>query len=169
MTDYPTKSQCKRHPFATFSNQYAIVTGSSTGIGKAIAMELATAGCNVLVHCNNSVAAAEKVVQKIRERGVQSDLIIADISNEQGLQHLFETAFKTFPNLDLWVNNAGIDLLTGDNAKLDSPSKLQALYETDIRSTVLLGQRGWRSVFQKQARSNPQHRLGSSRPWHGGT
>ena len=137
--------------FASLKGRYAIVTGSSSGIGKSMAVEFARAGCHVLVHCFRSVDKAKVVVKEIRELGVESDLLTADISNKEEISKLVSNAFEKFPKLDIWVNNAGVDLLTDEKAKLEYDQKLDVLFETDVRSAVLLSRQVGEKFFENQS------------------
>jgi 3-oxoacyl-[acyl-carrier protein] reductase len=125
-------------PFADLSGRKAVVTGSSSGIGRAVALEFARAGADVVVHCRNSTAAAERVAAEIRDlcRGVH--VLTADLGRSDQLPAFCEAAWRCFGSVDLWMNNAGVDLLTGEGAKLAYSEKLARLLEVDIQSTVLL-------------------------------
>lgn len=69
--------------FALLSGKRILVTGSSTGIGRAIVLECAQAGADVVVNCRRSVDRAEAVAVEARMLGVQADVILADVSDEQ--------------------------------------------------------------------------------------
>jgi len=84
------------------SSKIAIVTGASRGIGKAIAVELASGGATVIVNYNRNAEAAEAVASEIGGVAVQ-----ADISTEQGCDALIQAATEA-GGLDILVNNAGI-------------------------------------------------------------
>ncbi len=116
----------------------AVVTGSSTGIGRAIALELACGGADVAVHCHTSIDAAREVAAEIGELGRESLVSVADVSRETGRRQLLDDVFDQWPNLDIWINNAGADILTGDDADLPYPDKLQRLWNVDVVGTVLL-------------------------------
>lgn len=124
--------------FCNLSDKKAIVTGSSSGIGKAIALELADAGADVLVHYRNSELAAKQAVKQIQDRGRKSAAISADLSLLESYGAFIDQAFQEWGTLDLWINNAGADLLTGSESKLDYARKLEKLFEVDVRGTVLL-------------------------------
>ena len=126
-----------------------VVTGSSTGIGRAIALELAAAGADVVVHCRQSIDQAEEVAAEIQSIGRWAGVIQGDAGNVAELGNLIDAAWETLGGIDVWVNNAGVDLLTGDTAKLSYEDKLEALFDIDVRSTVLLSKMvGERMVAQ---------------------
>lgn len=125
-------------PFADLSGRKAVVTGSSSGIGRAVALEFARAGADVVVHCRNSAAAAERVAAEIRDLGRRVQVLTADLSSAGQLPAFCEAAWRCFGSVDLWMNNAGVDLLTGEGTKLGYSEKLARLLDVDIQSTVLL-------------------------------
>jgi 3-oxoacyl-[acyl-carrier protein] reductase len=125
-------------PFGDLSGRRALVTGASSGIGRAIALELAAAGADVLVHCRGSVSAGEEVVAACRKGGRRSVLLTAEFSTVDALGPLIDRAWNEWQGLDLLVNNAGADLLTGPDARLDYTRKLDRLLDIDVRGTLLL-------------------------------
>ncbi len=86
----------------------AIVTGSSRGIGRAIALELAQRGAQVVVNYHRNAEAAAEVVAAIQEEGGQAMAVQADVSDLTQSQALVKTALETYGRLDILVNNAGI-------------------------------------------------------------
>ena len=125
-------------PFADLTGLRAVVTGSSSGIGRAIAVEFARGGADVVVHCRRSEAAARAVVEEIRGLGRSAELLVADLALEAELTQFVDRAWSCFGALEIWVNNAGVDLLTGSDARLPYAAKAQKLWEVDVRATVLL-------------------------------
>jgi 3-oxoacyl-[acyl-carrier protein] reductase len=126
----------------------ALVTGSTSGIGLAIARAMASAGADVIVHGRSASEAAEAtsrqkrvdaVADGIRQRGVQSVGILADLGDPHACAGLVERAWQAWQSLDIWINNAGADTLTGPAATWSFEQKLQALWEVDVRATMLLG------------------------------
>ena len=85
----------------------AIVTGASRGIGRAIALDLAARGANVVVNYNSSEAAAQDVVKAIEALGAKAMAVKADVSKLDEANALIKTALDAFGNLDILVNNAG--------------------------------------------------------------
>jgi 2-amino-4-hydroxy-6-hydroxymethyldihydropteridine diphosphokinase len=116
----------------------ALVTGSTSGIGRAIALELAAAGADVIVHGRHSREAAEEVAARVRRAGVRGGVLLADLTDLGGRERLVEAAWGLWQGLDIWVNNAGADTLTGQAARWPFERKLQALLDLDVTATILL-------------------------------
>jgi 3-oxoacyl-[acyl-carrier protein] reductase len=88
--------------------QVAIVTGASRGIGRAIALALATEGAKVAVNYASSANAAEEVVAEIVSKGGEAIAVHADVSHEAEVDSLIKSAINTWGRVDVLVNNAGI-------------------------------------------------------------
>ncbi|MBC7237628.1 MAG: 3-oxoacyl-[acyl-carrier-protein] reductase [Chloroflexi bacterium] len=86
----------------------ALVTGSSRGIGRAIALELARRGCRVIVNYRAQAQAAEEVVREIQAAGGEASAVQADVSVAEEAQALVEATLERYGTLDILVNNAGI-------------------------------------------------------------
>jgi len=86
----------------------AVVTGASRGIGKAVALELAGQGCNVVVNYAGSAGAAEEVVKEIEGMGCKAIAVQANIGVEEDVDAMFKAASDEFGGVDILVNNAGI-------------------------------------------------------------
>ena len=119
----------------------AVVTGSSSGIGRAIALQLAAAGAEVLIHANRSISAGETLRKEITAQGRRCAFLQADLGTTEGADSFFEAALETLGNIDIWINNAGVDILTGEGAKLSYGEKLEALIAVDLRASMLLARR----------------------------
>ncbi len=91
------------------SKKLALVTGSSRGIGKAIALTLAKDGFDIVVNCSKSKKQGEEVGEEIGKIGRQAYLVMGDITNEAQAQNIFKQMATIAPQLDLLVNNAGFD------------------------------------------------------------
>jgi 3-oxoacyl-[acyl-carrier protein] reductase len=118
------------------TDRWAVVTGSTRGIGKAIALELAAAGAHVVVHGRNE-AAAEEVCSAIREMKRSAVAIVTDIATPAARTRFVDQVWREQP-VDIWVNNAGVDVLTGDAADWSFDEKLQRLWELDVQGTIQL-------------------------------
>ena len=90
------------------SNQPAIVTGASKGIGRAIAIQLAKEGAPVVVNYSSSADKAEQVVEEIKSSGGQAFAYQADVSSEEQVIEMFNKAREEYGTIHILVNNAGI-------------------------------------------------------------
>ncbi len=89
------------------SNKVAVVTGSSRGIGAAIAAVLAAQGAKVVVNHRSSAAGAEAVVKAIKQAGGEAVVIQADVSQFEEAERLIKATIDTYGQIDILVNNAG--------------------------------------------------------------
>ena len=88
----------------------ALVTGSSRGIGRAIAERLAADGTAVVINCTRNSKQADETVSAIRARGGKAIAVQADVSKSDDVRRLFDQAEKAFGPLDIVVANAGVFL-----------------------------------------------------------
>jgi 3-oxoacyl-[acyl-carrier protein] reductase len=116
----------------------AVVTGSSSGIGRAIALELATAGANCLVHAGQNRAGADEVAAEIRNKQRRADVLLADLERFDAQDEFAEQAWKWQGKVDIWINNAGADTLTGEAANWSFERKLEELWRVDVTATIRL-------------------------------
>ena len=86
----------------------ALVTGASRGIGKAVAMDLAKEGADVIVNYRSNREAAEEVVKRIKEAGQNALSMKADVSNDHEVRDMFEKGGKEFGRINILVNNAAL-------------------------------------------------------------
>lgn len=120
----------------------AVVTGSASGIGRAIAERLAADGASVVVHCRTRVDRAQPVVDGIRARGGTASLIQADVSVVAEAQRLIEQTVAQYQGLDLLVNNAGRFV----------PKPLLETTEADFDAIMAVNAKGPYFVMQAAAR-----------------
>jgi 3-oxoacyl-[acyl-carrier protein] reductase len=92
----------------TLDGQVAIVTGGSRGIGRAIALRLAAAGCKLVINYASNQAAADETKQAIEAAGGEVVLVQGDVGNPATADTLIKAAVDTWGRLDILVNNAGI-------------------------------------------------------------
>jgi 3-oxoacyl-[acyl-carrier protein] reductase len=93
---------------SNLENRVALVTGASRGIGKAIALALAKAGCNVVVNYRNDPESAHVVVKEVRSKGRTSIAVKADLSSPSEVGRLVAEAEHAFGEIHILVNTAGV-------------------------------------------------------------
>lgn len=89
-------------------NKSAIVTGSSRGIGRAIALRFARDGAKVVVNCVSTVDKANDVARQIRDAGGEAIVVAADVSKRGDAERLITETIQAFGKVDILVSNAGI-------------------------------------------------------------
>ena len=90
------------------TNQTAIITGGSSGIGKACAVALGEAGANVVINYVGNPEGAEEAVETIEKAGSKAIAIMADVSKQEQVKAMFKETVDTFGTVDILVNNAGV-------------------------------------------------------------
>jgi 3-oxoacyl-[acyl-carrier protein] reductase len=120
------------------SGKIAVVTGASRGIGRAIAIRLAQAGADVIVHFRQSHDLARAVQREITATGRQALLASCDLTDAAQFDPFVEACMNWRGTVDVWVNNAGADVLTGDSAHWPFERKIEALWSVDVLGTIRL-------------------------------
>ncbi len=117
------------------AGEVAIVTGASRGIGRAVALELASGGCAVVVNFKDSRQAAEATVAEIVERGGEALAWQADVVDETAVARMVEVTSRRFGRIDILVCNAGMvrDRLAGAMTLDD----WEAVMNTNLRGSFL--------------------------------
>jgi 3-oxoacyl-[acyl-carrier protein] reductase len=87
-----------------------LVTGGAIGIGAAIVRAFADQGSNVVINYNRSESEAEKLAQELRKKKIHVLTVKADVSKEEDIENLFQSALNEFRTIDVLVNNAGYSL-----------------------------------------------------------
>lgn len=122
----------------SLAGQIAVITGASGGIGRAIALELARAGADCVLHTHRRRDAAENLAKQLATLGRQSMVLAADLSNADDLEAFADNAWCWQARCDILVNNAGVDVLTGEAANWTFEQKLAALWQVDVLATMRL-------------------------------
>jgi 3-oxoacyl-[acyl-carrier protein] reductase len=120
------------------AGQTAAVTGASGGIGRAIAQALADAGAAVIVHGFRRPDAAQGLADDIAAAGGQATVLLSDLADSAARERFAREAWDWRGGIDLWVNGAGADVLTGEAASWPFERKLSALWQVDVESTIAL-------------------------------
>ncbi len=133
--------------------EVAIVTGSSRGIGRAIAIEFAREGANVVVDYRVSDADGGKVVADIEKIGSSALAVKADVSDAKQVENLVQTAIKKFGKIDILVNNAGYISKKVWHAKLSDVTEelWNSVMNVDLKGTFLCS-KAVSSIMMKQKR-----------------
>ena len=90
-------------------DKIALITGSSRGIGKSIALQYAREGAKVIVRAT-TLESAEKTVNEIKQSGGEAFAIAVDIANKDNILAMYEKILNQYDHLDIVVNNAGISM-----------------------------------------------------------
>ena len=124
-------------PSLALSGRGVVVTGASSGIGRAIALAVARAGADVAVTYRSNRSGAEAVARDIAALGRKAHVQPLDLADEAAIERLGPLVQAALGRLDVWINNAGADILTGSGAGLSTAQKLDLLLAIDLRGTIL--------------------------------
>jgi enoyl-[acyl-carrier protein] reductase III len=150
--------------------KYALVTGSSRGIGRGIALKLAERGVNVAVHYHTQIEAANETLTKVRACGAKGCVIQADVTRPEHIKRMFDQIKREFGRLDIFVSNARPELaafyqppmaltLEQWNAAVDSQAQAFLLSSQAAASLMPDGSRIIAISY------SPSGRTGSWQPW----
>lgn len=130
-------------------NKTAVVTGGSRGIGRAICLELAKKGANVVVNYSGSEQKALDVVAEIEALGARAIAVQADVSNVESVDALMKQALETFGSIDILVNNAGI---TRDNLLMRmKEAEWDDVIDTNLKGVFLCTKAVTRQMMKQRA------------------
>lgn len=121
----------------TLEGRCVVLTGGSSGIGRAIAKRCAGAGADVLISYRRNRRGADDTARELATTGRRVEVLQVDIAREEDVAMLAREARARFGRVDVWINNAGADILTGDATRLTLLQKLDLLLAVDVRGTVL--------------------------------
>jgi 3-oxoacyl-[acyl-carrier protein] reductase len=126
-----------RATLLSLEGKTVLVTGASRGIGRAITLACAQAGADVALTYRSHAQQAEDVAAAVRALGRRAHSMRVDISRPEEVATLGPAARDALGRVDVWVNSAGADILTGDARHLSSMQRLDLLLAVDLRGTIL--------------------------------
>ncbi|MDE2900021.1 MAG: 3-oxoacyl-[acyl-carrier-protein] reductase [Chloroflexota bacterium] len=113
----------------------ALITGGSRGIGRAIALQLASQGMRIVVNYVSNADAAAEVVKRVEEAGSQAVALQADVTRGEDVERLFAQAAEAFGSVEILVNNAGI--IKDSLLMRMSDEDWDSVVDLDLRSVFL--------------------------------
>ena len=125
-----------------------LVTGASSGIGRAIALRCAGAGADLAITYRHNQDGAESTALEIRSLGRRVEVLRADITRPEEIDSLVARLKDAFGIVDVWINNAGADILTGEAGRMSRLQKLDLVLSVDLRGTILAS---WAAVALMRA------------------
>lgn len=135
-------------PFQTLAGKVALITGSGRGIGKGIAVELASRGASVVVVYASSANKAQEVVKEISAlgNGSKSIALQADVSKPEDIFKLFKSAVDHFGKLDIVVSNAGTEVWSEEEDV--TPADFDYIFNINCRGQFFVAQQGLKYLSQ---------------------
>lgn len=131
-----------------FTGKTAVVTGGSRGIGRAVCLELARGGANVVFCYAGNEAAAQETAQAVEALGVQALAVRCDVSDAAQAEGLVKTAAGRFGRVDILVNNAGV---TRDNLVMRmSEADFDAVISANLKGTFLCMKAAYRLMLKQR-------------------
>lgn len=119
------------------AGKVVLVTGASSGIGRAIAAGCAREGADVALTFRANAEGADAVAGEIRALGRRAEVLRVDIGRDQEVAALASALGERFGRVDVWINNAGADILTGAGGRLSRLEKLDRVLAVDLRGTIV--------------------------------
>ena len=154
----------------SLNGKHALITGSSRGIGRGIALKLAASGAKVAIHYYQNEAAANDTLGQVRKRGSDGLVIQADVRRPEQIIAMFGKVQAEFGKLDIFVSNARTDLPTFYQKPLEiTPEQWDMAMDSQAKA-FLLGAREAARLMSDEGRViaitySPGGRTGSWQPW----
>lgn len=136
---------------AALAGMRVLVTGGSSGIGRAVAIASARAGADVALTYRVNERGARDTAREVEALGRRARTIRLDLADVASIEALPGAARAAIGGVDAWINNAGADVLTGPAAMLTTVEKLDLLMRVDLRGTMLAS---WQAAELMAAQDN---------------
>ena len=154
----------------SLNGKHALITGSSRGIGRGIALKLAASGAKVAIHYYQNETAANDTLEQVRKRGSDGLVLQADVRRPEQIIAMFGKVEAEFGKLDIFVSNARTDLPTFYQKPLEiTPEQWDVAMDSQAKA-FLLGAREAARLMSDEGRViaitySPGGRTGSWQPW----
>lgn len=150
--------------------KHALITGSSRGIGRGIALRLAEQRVNIAVHYHTQADAARATLAQIKAYGAEGCMIQADITRPEGIRRMFDQVRQEFGTLDIFVSNARPELAAFYHPPLALPLEQWHAAMDSQAQAFLLGVQACAQLMPDGGRIlaisySPSGRTGSWQPW----
>ncbi|KRN28697.1 glucose-1-dehydrogenase [Lactobacillus selangorensis] len=133
--------------YEDLNGKVAVVTGGSKGLGSAISERFGQEGMKIVINYNSDPVGAQKAADAVKDAGGEAVTVQANVSTEKGVQSLLDAALDNFGDLDVWVNNAGMEIKSPTaELSLDDWNKVTSIDQTG----VFLGSRTALDYFLKK-------------------
>lgn len=136
------------------ADKTAVVTGATDGIGRAIAHELVLQGARVVVHGRDK-ARAQQVCSELTANHGDAICILADMSSADDCRRLVKEAWDWKSTVDIWVNSAGADVLTGDATTWSFEAKFDLLWQIDVRAMIAISRDVGQRMYDQFSTDHP--------------
>ena len=127
----------------------ALITGASKGIGRACALRLARDGYTVIINYAHDEAAAQAVLDEVRQNGGDGMICCADVSDLEQVKRMMREVFKAYGTLDVLVNNAGI--VRDEYLLMLNPDTLDRCMELNVKGYFYCAQQAVLKMFRKKS------------------
>jgi 3-oxoacyl-[acyl-carrier protein] reductase len=156
--------------FGSMHHMVAVITGASGGIGRAMALEFAAAGADIVVHGRRKEA-AERVAAEVEALGRRAKILLLDLAEPKSHSKFVGEAWDWQKGVRIWINNAGADVLTGEAAHWTFERKLEELWKVDVAATVSLSRLVGEKMGQQKSQDQPAAgviiNIGWDQAWQG--
>ena len=141
-----------------FKNQTVIVTGASSGLGKACAIRFGSLGANVVINYHSGKDKAEEVLKEVEQAGGKGIMVKADVSKEKDVLAIFESTLDAYGRLDVLVSNAGMQV---DAPFLDMTlEQWQKVIDINLTGQFLCTREAARQFMKQKKGKNPKEAIG---------